>query len=101
MSKERDELEHVEAALQRNERERTRLLSEKERLLLERRGATAAIQPKRTVFTPRTLAVRWGVSERHVRNLIRDGKLRHFRVGGKLLRIAADAVEEFEARHAV
>jgi excisionase family DNA binding protein len=48
------------------------------------------------VFTPAMLAERWLCSERHVRNLIADRRLRAFRVGGKLLRIAADAVEEFE-----
>lgn len=48
------------------------------------------------VFTPAMLARRWLCSERHVRNLIADRRLRSFRVGGKLLRIAVDAVEEFE-----
>ena len=50
------------------------------------------------VFTPRQLATRWAVSERHVRNLIRDGKLRYFRVGGKLLRIPLAEVEAFECQ---
>ena len=58
-------------------------------------GATASdAHPK--VYTPATLARRWQCSERHVRNLIRDGKLAAFRVGGKLLRISAAVVEEFE-----
>lgn len=35
-------------------------------------------------------------SERHVRNLIRSGHLGHFRLGGRLLRIPASAVEEYE-----
>jgi excisionase family DNA binding protein len=51
------------------------------------------------VYTPRTLAARWLCSERHVRNLIRDGQLPFFRLGGKLLRIPAAAVEEFERRN--
>ena len=50
------------------------------------------------VYTPATLARRWQCSERHVRNLIRDGKLAAFRVGGKLLRVSAAVVEEFERR---
>ena len=48
-------------------------------------------------YTPRTLAELWQCSERHVRNLIKDGKLPAFRVGGKLLRISGDAVTEFES----
>jgi len=45
---------------------------------------------------PKQVAERWGCSEKHVRNLIRDGKLGHFRLGGRLLRIPASAVEEYE-----
>jgi excisionase family DNA binding protein len=47
-------------------------------------------------FTPAQLAERWGCSTRHVRNLVIEGRLRAFRLGGKLLRIPAQAVEEFE-----
>jgi excisionase family DNA binding protein len=36
-------------------------------------------------------------SERHIRNLVAAGQLRAFRLGGKLLRIPSDAVEEFIA----
>lgn len=49
------------------------------------------------VFTPRTLAARWHCSERHVRNMIDRGEIRYFRLGGKLLRIPADAVDEIES----
>lgn len=48
------------------------------------------------VFTPETLARRWICSARHVRNLINEGQLKSFRLGGKLLRIHARDVEEFE-----
>src|SRR6266581_7062344 len=48
------------------------------------------------VFTPQTLAVRWACSARHVRNLINHGHLRAFYLGGKLLRIPSQAVEDFE-----
>lgn len=48
------------------------------------------------VYTPETLADRWQCSPRHVRNMIRDGRLPGFRLGGKLLRIRAGDVEEFE-----
>src|SRR5579859_3248067 len=47
-------------------------------------------------FSPRDLAEHWQCSERHVRNLIRDGKLRAFRLGGKLVRVPREAVEDFE-----
>ncbi len=46
-------------------------------------------------FTPATLAREWGCSERHVRNLVAAGDLRAFRLGQKLLRIPADAVEDY------
>ncbi len=49
-----------------------------------------------TPYTPETLADRWQCSPRHVRNMIRDGRLLGFRLGGKLLRIRAGDVEEFE-----
>jgi excisionase family DNA binding protein len=49
-------------------------------------------------FTPETLAKRWSVSPRTVRNLIRDGSLRAFRIGDKLLRISHSAVEQFECQ---
>lgn len=45
---------------------------------------------------PQQVAARWGCSEKHVRNLIKDGALGHFRLGGRLLRIPASAVEEYE-----
>lgn len=47
-------------------------------------------------FTPASLANRWSCSPRTVRNLIRDGSLRAFRIGDKLLRISHFAVEQFE-----
>lgn len=51
-----------------------------------------------TLYTPDTLAERWGCSAKHVRNLILTGELRAFQVGPRLLRVTADAVAEFEAR---
>ena len=42
------------------------------------------------------VAKRWGCSERHVRNLINEGKLNCFRLGGKLMRIRAVDVEAAE-----
>ncbi len=51
------------------------------------------------VYTPKMLAERWACSETHVRTLVRQNKLRAFRLGGKLLRIPEDAVEEFERGH--
>ncbi|WP_449411893.1 helix-turn-helix domain-containing protein [Methylobacterium komagatae] len=47
-------------------------------------------------LTPEQVAARWDCSPNHVRNLIRRGDLRAFRVGSRLLRIKTEAVEEFE-----
>jgi excisionase family DNA binding protein len=50
-------------------------------------------------FSPATLSQRWGCSERHIRNLVAAGRLRAFRLGDKLLRIPAAAVEDFECQN--
>lgn len=47
-------------------------------------------------YSPETLAERWGVSANAVRKRCAAGDLKHFRFG-KLYRIPADVVEEFEA----
>src|SRR5262245_6388403 len=47
-------------------------------------------------YTPAELAREWQCSERHIRNLVTKGQLRAFRLGGKLLRIPVEAVEEME-----
>jgi excisionase family DNA binding protein len=47
-------------------------------------------------FAPLELAARWGCSERHVRKLIASGRLQCFKLGGKLMRVPASVVEEFE-----
>jgi excisionase family DNA binding protein len=52
-------------------------------------------------LTPAMVAEMWGCSERTVRNEIAAGRLRHFRVGQKLLRIPREALEEYECRRAV
>ncbi|RWO22861.1 MAG: DNA-binding protein [Mesorhizobium sp.] len=52
----------------------------------------------RAVYTPAMLADRWECSESHVRNLIASGRLPSFRLGGKLLRIRASDVEDYECR---
>jgi excisionase family DNA binding protein len=49
------------------------------------------------IYTPASLAREWACSERHIRNLVAAGQLRGFRLGGKLLRIPQDAVQEFIA----
>lgn len=48
--------------------------------------------PAPAVYSPRTLAARWGCSERHIRNMIQRGELAAFRLGQKLVRIPAEAV---------
>lgn len=50
------------------------------------------------VLTVAMLAERWGTSATFVYDLIRAGRLPAFRLGGKLLRIRPDDVEEFECR---
>ncbi|MFU0504042.1 helix-turn-helix domain-containing protein [Pseudaminobacter sp. NGMCC 1.201702] len=52
------------------------------------------------VLTPKMVADLWLCSERHVRNLINRGELNSFQLGGKLLRIRAQDVVEFEKRNA-
>lgn len=47
-------------------------------------------------YTPDTLAAEWQCSAKHVRKLIQSGKLRAFRLGGKLYRIPLEAVEDFQ-----
>jgi excisionase family DNA binding protein len=47
-------------------------------------------------MTPRDVAKRWQCSERHVRNVLRKGTLRYFKLGEKLVRIPVEAVEEYE-----
>jgi excisionase family DNA binding protein len=51
------------------------------------------------VFTPDTLAKEWSCSGQHIRNLISRGELRAFKLGGKLLRIRAEDVEDFLVRN--
>jgi excisionase family DNA binding protein len=51
-------------------------------------------------YTPDELAARWGCSAETVRQQIKRGELRGFRVG-RMLRIPADAVEELECRNIV
>jgi excisionase family DNA binding protein len=46
--------------------------------------------------TPEQLAERWHCSANTIRNLITAGKLDAYRVGKKLLRIPAEAIEEYE-----
>jgi excisionase family DNA binding protein len=48
-------------------------------------------------LTPEQLAVHWGCSANHVRNLIKRGELQAFRLG-RLIRIPAAAVDEFQQR---
>jgi hypothetical protein len=55
--------------------------------------------PNRSVYTPAALAEVWCCSERHIRNLVAAGQLRGFRLGGKLLRITAEAAEDFQCRN--
>lgn len=53
------------------------------------------------VYTPATLAKRWHCSERHIRNMIKNGNLGAFWLGGKLVRIPVAEVVRIEATPAV
>jgi excisionase family DNA binding protein len=59
-------------------------------------GSDKPVKPDGRPFTPKTLAQRWRCSERHVRNMIAEGKLPAHKLGGKLLRIMFDDVDAFE-----
>lgn len=48
------------------------------------------------IMTPAMLADEWMCSERHIRNLVAEGKLPHFKLGGKLFRIRREDVVAFE-----
>lgn len=48
-------------------------------------------------FTVMDLADRWGCTRQAVYAIIKEGKLRTFRVGGKLIRILPDEVLRWES----
>jgi hypothetical protein len=48
-----------------------------------------------TVYTPASLAERWGCTAAQVHVLIRRGKLKAFSLGGRMTRIRSDSVEAF------
>jgi excisionase family DNA binding protein len=47
-------------------------------------------------FTPKSLAARWSCSGSYIYRLMADGKLKFFRVGGKLKRISYNEVIRWE-----
>ena len=47
-------------------------------------------------YSVKSLSTRWSCSPGYVYRHIKSGELRHFRVGGQLLRIAAEEVERWE-----
>jgi excisionase family DNA binding protein len=66
-------------------------------LLSMRRASVSGIDQalRRLGYTPDTLAERWACSGETVRQLVKRGALRGFRVG-RMIRITRDAVEEYE-----
>lgn len=66
----------------------------------ETKNEVAPIEPiaEPDVYSPRTLAERWGVSVSSVHGKIRSGELTAFKLGGHLYRIRRDAVEQYEQR---
>ncbi len=53
---------------------------------------------KPLLYSPKALAEFWQCSARHVRELIRTGELRGYRMGKKLLRIRREEAEAYQAR---
>lgn len=51
-----------------------------------------------SILTVPALAQRWNVSDTFVYQLLNSGALPGFKLGGKLWRIKADAVEAYECR---
>lgn len=51
------------------------------------------------VFDVPSLAQHWGCGTDTIYALVRSGELQHFKLGGKLIRIRADAVEKYECRN--
>lgn len=54
-----------------------------------------------TAQSPSALAKEWGCSEQGIRHAINKGRLRAFRLGGKLLRIKEEDAEAFRATHGI
>lgn len=52
----------------------------------------------RRPYTVAMLSERWRCSEQFIRDEIKRGNLRAMRFGSKLIRIPADAVEDYEAQ---
>lgn len=69
----------------------------------KRRQAAAAVcsSGMPNVFTAESLAEYWGCSSKNIRNLVARGELRHFKLGGKLLRISKEHVETYEREHSI
>lgn len=75
------------------------LLEIRERMKAEKakaRGPQPRLAPLgERPWTTKALAAEWSVSEQHVRDLVRTGELKHFRVG-RLIRISKAAAEEYQ-----
>jgi hypothetical protein len=56
----------------------------------------APFTPTPTVFTPAMLAERWSCSPGAVTAIIRDGRLRAFKIGSRCWRIHQHVVEAYE-----
>lgn len=50
------------------------------------------------VYDVPSLAQHWGCGTDTIYALVRNGELKHFKLGGKLIRIRADEVERYECR---
>lgn len=62
----------------------------------EMQGKRSTSVSPAAVLLPKDVAQRWGCSDRTVRNMVNDGRLPGLRIGGKLLRIRVEDVEEYE-----
>lgn len=55
--------------------------------------------PEPKVFNAKSLSMRWGMKEKDVRDLVRNGELHGSYLAGKLLRISREDVLDFEQKH--
>jgi excisionase family DNA binding protein len=90
----RDRALRAEAARLVFHLEQARIEAESQSAVVNEQGEPAFRKP----YTPETLAERWQCSANHIRKLIASGDLTAFRIGGKVFRIPAHAVDDYELR---
>lgn len=66
------------------------------RIQRKRTPATITQASSARSYTPEQVAAIYGCSPNHIRNLVKRNQLRAFRLGARLIRIPAGALEEYE-----